>query len=231
MNKLLAGIAFGFKWRGGQDFTKHFLVKQALKGFRRGRGQTDKRRPVSFQLLGAIGEMLDRVCSSDYEARLFGVAFSWAFFGALRVGELVSPSKKKGGGILRADVMCEENRVEFWVRKSKTDQEGKGKKVVLGAVRGADMCPVLTWRRFAEGSAGGMGPALCHADGTFLSRYQFTVVFRRCLRRLGLAEDCFSPHSFRIGAATEAAQRGLSAEAVKKIGRWGSDRFRSYLRP
>ncbi|CAN2387186.1 hypothetical protein PRIEUP_LOCUS8220, partial [Pristimantis euphronides] len=231
VNRSLAGIAFGCKWRGGQDFTKHFLVRQALRGFRRGKARKDKRRPVSFQLLGAIGDTLGRVCSSEYEVRLFSLAFSWAFFAALRVGELVSPSKIRGGGILWEDVRGKDNSVEFWIRRSKTDQEGKGKRVVLGAVRGTQMCPVVTWRRLAEVNVGGSGPALRHADGSFLSRYQFTVVFKRCLHLLGVAEDGFSPHSFRIGAATEAVQRGLGAEVVKRIGRWESDRYRSYVRP
>ncbi|CAN2388361.1 hypothetical protein PRIEUP_LOCUS16307, partial [Pristimantis euphronides] len=231
VDRALAGIAFGYKWRGGEDVTKHFLVRQALRGFRRGKVKKDTRRPVSFQLLGDIGGVLGNVCSSEYEVRLFRLAFSWAFFGALRVGELVSPSKIREGGIRREDVQVKGNSVEFWIRRSKTDQEGKGKRVVLGTVKGTRMCPVVTWRRLAEVSVGGKGPALRHSDGSYLSRYQFTVVFRKCLRSLGVAEDGFSPHSFRIGAATEAVQRGLSAEVVKRIGRWKSDRYRSYVRP
>ncbi|CAN2390850.1 hypothetical protein PRIEUP_LOCUS887 [Pristimantis euphronides] len=136
VDRALAGIAFGFKWRGGQDVTKHFLVGQALRGFRRGKAKKDTLRPVSFQLLGDIGSVLGNVCSSEYEVRLFRLAFSWAFFAALRVGELVSPSKIREGGIRWEDVQVKGNSVEFWIRRSKTDQEGKGKRVVLGAVRG-----------------------------------------------------------------------------------------------
>ncbi|CAN2390367.1 hypothetical protein PRIEUP_LOCUS403, partial [Pristimantis euphronides] len=193
VDRALAGIAFGCKWRGGQDVTKHFLVRQALRGLRRGKVRKDTRRPVSFQLLGDIGGMLGNVCSSEYEVRLFRLAFSWAFFGALRVGELVSPSKIREGGIRREDVQVEGNSVEFWIRRSKTDQEGKGKRVVLGAVKGTWMCPVATWRRLAEVNVGGSGPALRHSDGSYLSRYQFTVVFRKCLRAWGWRRTV-SPH-------------------------------------
>ncbi|CAN2387899.1 hypothetical protein PRIEUP_LOCUS14625, partial [Pristimantis euphronides] len=150
VDRALAGIAFGCKWRGGLDVTKHFLVRQALRGFRKGKARKDTRRPVSFQLLGDIGGVLGNVCSSEYEVRLFRLAFSWAFFGALRVGELVSPSKIREGGIRREDMQVKGNSVEFWIRRSKTDQEGKGKRVVLGTVKGTRMCPVATWRRLAE---------------------------------------------------------------------------------
>lgn len=70
-----------------------------------------------------------------------------------------------------------------------------------------------------------------HADGSYLSKFQFVAVVRKCLRVEGF--DCrqFSLHSFRIRAATEAARCGLDEAAVKKFGRWESKRFRSYVRP
>lgn len=50
------------------------------------------------------------------------------------------------------------------------------------------------------------------------------------LRALGLCEYDYAGHSFRIGAATEAARLGLGEEVIQRIGRWESQRFRSYVR-
>ena len=72
---------------------------------------------------------------------------------------------------------------------------------------------------------------MIHENGAPLSRYQFVAVFRKCLGELGLVAREFSAHSFRIGAATEAARNGLGEDAIKRIGRWESRRFRSYVRP
>ena len=59
-----------------------------------------------------------------------------------------------------------------------------------------------------------------HKDGLFVSRFQFVAVFRKCLRAAGFEDKQFASHSFRIGAATEAARCGLGEAAVRKIGRW-----------
>lgn len=78
---------------------------------------------------------------------------------------------------------------------------------------------------------GVLGVLLVHEDGSCLSRYQFITVFRRCIQGLGLLPVEFCSHSFRIGAATEAARWGLSEEVIKQIGRWETARYRSYVRP
>lgn len=63
---------------------------------------------------------------------------------------------------------------------------------------------------------------LLHADGSPLSRFQFISIFRKCLRALGLEEKEFILHSFRIGAAMEAARCGLDDEVAKRRNRKGS---------
>lgn len=70
-----------------------------------------------------------------------------------------------------------------------------------------------------------------HENGESRARFQFISVFRKCLTALSLGELKFSSHSFRIGVAKEAARWRLDEEAVKRIGRWESRRFRSYVRP
>ncbi len=50
------------------------------------------------------------------------------------------------------------------------------------------------------------------------------------LNRSGIPTKHFSSHSFRIGAATTVAQRGLSEHQIKMLGRWTSHTFKSYVR-
>ncbi|XP_077342712.1 uncharacterized protein LOC143987679 [Lithobates pipiens] len=231
MGKKLAGLAFWFKLRGEVDYTKDFWVRQVMRGYRRGRQVKDTRRPVSFDLLGRLCDRLGLVCFSVYERILFKAAFVLAFFGAFRIGELVSPSRKGQGGLFFEDVVCGDDRVCTRIRRSKTDQGGKGKKVVVFAIPGSGLCPVLVLREFLYVRPACPGPLLVHVNGEFVSRFQFVWVFRKCLRALGLGGEKFSSHSFRIGAATEAARWGLDEAAVKRIGRWESRRFKSYVRP
>lgn len=41
----------------------------------------------------------------------------------------------------------------------------------------------------------------------------------------------YAAHSFRIGAAPEAARWGLPEEVIKRIGRWESRTYHIYVRP
>lgn len=233
ISRCLAGLAFGFKLRGLKDLTKGFLVLQALKGWRRHQAVVDSRRPVSFRLLQDLGERVGVLCRSDYEVRLFRLAFALAFFGALRVGELISPSVQRPGGLRDEDVDLFGDRLEFHLRRSKTDQLGRGRRVVIFAVPESSVCPVRCLERFRavrRVSAQGGDPLLVHEDGSYLSRFQFIAVFRKALQALGLNEKEYAGHSFRIGAATEAARLGLGDDVIKRIGRWESVRFRSYIR-
>lgn len=90
--------------RGFEDFAKSFLVRQALKGYRKGTWWPDKRRPVSFNLLGLIFCQLRVVCSSPYEVVLFREAYSMEFCGACQISELVARYRSMVKGLLRTDV-------------------------------------------------------------------------------------------------------------------------------
>ncbi|KAM4026862.1 uncharacterized protein ACNLHF_022731 [Anomaloglossus baeobatrachus] len=171
------------------------------------------------------------ICVSAYETVLFTTAFVLAFFGAFRIGELVSPSRVIGGGLLFEDVSVVGRRVECRLRRSKTDQMGRGRLVVLYAVQGDGLCPVQVVSQFCGLRGGLPGPLLRHEDGAWLSRYQFVAVLRSCLRWAGERPEDYGSHSFRIGAATEASRWGLGDDMVRQIGRWESSRFRGYVRP
>lgn len=231
MNKRLAALAFLFKWRGQSDVTKDFMVRQAMKGYRRGRVQPDTRRPVSFELLQELVEGLHRVCSSEYEVRLFTVAFVLAFFGAFRIGELVSKNKRGVGGLQFSDVTWSAEGVQLFIGKSKMDQLGKGVAVSLFRAVPEAVCPVFTVQQFVKIRGPALGAFFRHKDGSSLSRFQFLAIFRRSLAEAGRDVSQFNTHSFRVGAATEAARWGLSPQVVRRIGRWESDRFKLYVRP
>lgn len=64
-----------------------------------------------------------------------------------------------------------------------------------------------------------------------LTKYQFNAVLKRSLLSLGLGGFKVSTHSFRIGAATEAARLGLDESVIMRLGRWESRCYSIYVRP
>lgn len=72
---------------------------------------------------------------------------------------------------------------------------------------------------------------LIHLDLTPLTTYQFSYVLKCCLCKLGLHNLKFPSHSFRIGTASDAAEKGMPAAAIMGTGRWKSKCYRKYIRP
>lgn len=134
-------------------------------------------------------------------------------------------------GILWEHVLVEQLVVHFFLRRSKTDSLGWGEWILLQAQGDSSLCPVALVNQLVFHRPQVDGQFFIHTNTLPLTQYQFNFVLRKCLRLLELSKYQFSSHSFRIGAASEAARMGLVVPAIKKLGRWRSDCFKVYERP
>lgn len=77
------------------------------------------------------------------------------------------------------DVSLGSDGLRVIVRKSKTDQLGVGKCLVLQRLGGCRSCPAKVFQEFMQVRASGMSEALLiHRDGSCLSRFQFIAVLK-----------------------------------------------------
>ena len=63
-----------------------------------------------------------------------------------------------------------------------------------------------------------------------LTRYSCLTHLRSILAAAGYQPLAFNTHSFRIGAATSAAQAGIPTSQIKFLGRWHSSAYQHYTR-
>lgn len=232
LNIHAAAISFFSKALFSIDPCSHFVVRKMLEGWRRSRPPSlDSRRPITFDILAQIRHKLWVICWSGYEARLFSAAFSFAFFGALHIGEVVCEDQSSNPrGLLLEDVTLSSSDVILKIRSSKTDQLGRGALIRLQATQKAGPCSVKDARKFMCIRPKISGPFFVHADGSYLSKHQFTRVMRKAVTAIGLPPEEYAAHSLRIGAATTAVHMGLPAERIMDMGRWKSNAYRGYLR-
>lgn len=131
------------------------------------------------------------------------------------------------------DVQLEDAPSPRWIRlrikESKTDRLRAGEFVALQRTDGC-ICPVKAMLEFMAVRGPGPGPFFSGEEGQGLSRRSFVAEVKRALEKEGLAAEGISGHSFRIGAATAAAEVGASEDDVKALGRWKSREYRGYIR-
>lgn len=213
-----------------EDVTGKFIVRKMLEGMRRLKPSKDTRLPITSELLGQLISVLDRICHSDFESALFKAAFALAFHAFLRVGEITVNSGLAGHALLLENVTdVDPHTFELFLPHSKTDQCGKGSRILVKCVQG-NTCPVNLLRQYVKVRPKTTGLLFIHFGGLPLTRYQFTKVLHKCLSILGIDSTTYKSHSFRIGAATAAAINGASDSAIKLMGRWSSDAYKSYIR-
>ncbi|XP_054831298.1 uncharacterized protein LOC129326975 [Eublepharis macularius] len=230
----LAALAFASRARGLSEATGDFRIRKMLEGWSREKGaRKDDRLPISPSVLRGLNSVWEDVCHSSFEVLLFHAAALTAFFGALRVSELVSLSARdtSGRALVMQDLKFKGKAAILRVRRSKTDQRGFGCEITLGPCAEQELCPVRALRLYVQARGESPGVLFCHSDGRPLTKYQFWAVTGRALGKLGFSGVRFATHSFRIGAASTAAAMGYPGPEIQKVGRWRSSAYRSYIRP
>ena len=132
-------------------------------------------------------------------------------------------------GDVAVDDRTNPRAIKVHLRRSKTDQFGNGVDVVVGKT-GDALCPVAAVCAFIAHRGSSPGPFFTFADHTPLTKPKLVEILRAALDDLGLPQEQFAGRSFRIGAATTAAQVGLEDSVIRMLGRWNSRAFLRYIR-
>ena len=136
------------------------------------------------------------------------------FGGAFRRSELV--------GLDVGDVVFGERGLEVLIRRSKTDQEGAGRKIGIPSARKTEHCPVVALKGWLDAGAISSGPIFreinrhARVGGGRLSDRGVALIVKRSVERAGLEPKDFAGHSLRAGLVTSAAIEGKSMTAIMK---------------
>ena len=212
------------------------LVQRGMQKTRAeaGRTQTDTRLPITLPVL----QLLHRVWSGESgggDGNMLWAAAAMCFFGFFRSGEITIPNLTSfdqrhhlSWGDVAVDDTSNPSIIKVHLKRSKCDQLQRGVDVCLGRV-GGDLCPVAAVMLYVSRRGPVPGCFFLFGDGSPLTKARFVGRIREALRVAGVPAEGYSGHSFRIGAATTAALAGVEDSAIRMLGRWNSDAFRSYV--
>jgi site-specific recombinase XerD len=205
----VAAIRWVHEARGHESPTRTKLVRAAMQGIRRELGVAPQRKsPATVDRLAAMVSHADPDTLKGLRDRallLFG------FASAMRRSELVALAVE--------DLERTERGVLVSVRRSKTDQEGRGHQRAVICGNRAELCPVRAVSRWLEAAQIQSGPVFrsvtrhCRVNGSLSTRAVAQVV-KHYASLAGLDPAEFSGHSLRAGFVTSAAERGATADRI-----------------
>lgn len=208
-----------------------------LRGIKRVKGiPTRTRLPITLDHLKLFHRILHSRALPSHDETMIWAAISIAFFGFLRIGEMTCPGPFSSATHLsRSDVSFRKTKdnatfLNLRLKASKTDPFRSSTTITIGGTSGI-YCPVRALQTYLlRTSTDHAGPLFCYSNGTALTRSQFTKELRALLAQGGYNTAHYAGHSFRIGAATTAASRGLPHWLIQTLGRWSSDCYLRYIR-
>ncbi len=214
-------------------------LQYMLQGVKREEASRGCSPRVRLPITPAILRKLKAVwqCQSpSQDRRMLWAAVCLGFFGFLRAGEMTVPRDSAYDPtthLSRSDIAVDEARcpsvIRVTIKQSKTDPFRKGIDLFIGKTE-SDLCPVAAILGYLVARGSQPGPLFVFQDGRFLTRERLVSEVREALQTAGLDQSLYCGHSFRIGAATTAAARGVEDCVIKTLGRWRSLAYLDYVK-
>jgi len=215
IERALAGIAWG-QQQGGADWRKgHPQIVEVMKGIRRQLGTARaKKAPVEDEALTRMVEALTVLPAETALRDRAVLTLGW--FGAFRRSELAA--------LHVDDVEFVSKGMDVHIRRSKTDQEGRGRIVSILYASTPSVCAVRTLREWIKVTK--------PKDSLFdIGSRTVARIVQRTAEAVGLDPERFGGHSLRAGFATTASRKGKSLDAImRQTGHKTEKVAREYIR-
>jgi site-specific recombinase XerD len=206
IEQIMAALRFWFDQADGPNPTNHVSVKRLMEGIRREKGRLVKQSPaLRFEKIQQV--CIELAAQEGAKALRDRCLLLLGYFGAFRRSELAA--------LYRQDLHESERGFTVMVRKSKTDQHGKGMLKAMPYRKEALTCPASTLKKYLD--------LLPVADNQplFTSINRWGKVSQKAISDKAvdlIVKEYFgkeySAHSLRAGFITDARKRGASDAAI-----------------
>jgi site-specific recombinase XerD len=226
IQRQMNAIAEAHKAVGVESPTHSAIVKNTMKGIRRTKGTAPLQKTAALtDDIRAMVEVTDAGLIGARDRALILLGFA----GAFRRSELV--------GLDVEDCGFGKDGLTVTLRRSKTDQQGEGRKIGIPYGSNPDTCPVRTVQAWIE-AAGIVGGPLFRSISRHgmvqvgrLGGLDVARVVKKLVKRAGLDAAKYAGHSLRAGHATSAAIAGATERSImNQTGHRSVQMVRRYIR-
>ena len=218
----------------------HPLVKLTIRGASNlqiySGSKTVHRNVVTLPVLRIIGHKIASQVWDQQSKQIIWTASCLAFFGSLRMGEILFENETKfdpAASFLWGDVELKEGSLLCRIKSPKSNNRG-GDWVDIFEFKGKNCCPVRAFKKWAEisGTKRHSEPVFSFTNGKLLTKTNFNNTISKLLFELGEKGAKFSGHSFRAGIPATLARfpEIVNNDHILGWGRWSSKAYLSYTR-
>jgi len=210
LGKRLAAIKYAHKLAGAADPTDDEGVRAALKGARRKVGVLPvQKAAATAEILASLLMRTPDTLVGKRDRALLALGFA----GAFRRSELVALDV--------GDLVEHPDGLRVRVRRSKTDQEGRGTEKAIP--HGRYIRPVALVREWLDAAGITVGPVFLpvsrygyvrRGENVRLTTQAVADVLKKYTAAAGLDASTFGVHSLRAGYITSAAERGADLARI-----------------
>ena len=231
---LVAGIQFNARCHNPSfpSLFSNTAIKLLLKGISKVAPPIpDHRQPITLSVLHKMLSALRNGLFSPYTDSLLDAVCLLAFYGFLRIGEFTTCSLTFNPDVDSTfdDLKFHSAHYSLQLKHSKCN----GACSIIVARVDSLFCPFRSMIKYLKirPSTSPRCPLFLIPGKLPLSKTWFNRHLKQILTKSNLSPEHYTAHSFRIGAATSAANQGISSSSLQQMGRWSSSAFTSYIRP
>ena len=230
LKRRLVSISVIHKLKGLYLDTKHPSIIENIMGIKRRKGSIQKsKKPLLINSLKAIIDVIDQQNKEEIKKFRDRSIILIGFSGGFRRNEIVSLDYED------LDFVTEGLRINL--RRSKTDQFGKGFVKGLPYFDNAQYCPVISLKKWIDISKITSGSLFRRfSKGSKLLNKRLTdqtvaLLIKEYLEIAGIDSKNYSGHSLRSGFATSAAESGVEERNIMAMtGHKSTEMVRRYIK-
>jgi len=230
LKRRLVSIGVIHKLKGHYLDTKHPSIIENIMGIKRRKGSIQKaKKPLLISHLKQIINTIDEEKIEEIKKYRDRSIILIGFSGGFRRNEIVSLDYE--------DLDFVPEGLKINLRRSKTDQFGKGFTKALPFFDSSKYCPVVSLKNWLEISKINSGPVFRRfIKGSKLSENRLTdqtvaLLIKEYLNLTGINGKNYSGHSLRSGFATSAAESGVEERSIMAMtGHKSTEMVRRYIK-
>ena len=216
-------------------------LERTLQGIKRDHNEPARRTRTPLTRPHLLS-LLNHLRIHDYNDTVMRAAFTLAFAGFLRIGEFTYRALDLQMGpafpnwfLTKSSIRLiqHDEHIELTLPASKTDPFRQGIQLIIAGSHD-EACPVRAMKQLLamDTHCQETAPLFCvgRREQLPFTRQHVVEKLQELGTTAGLGQATWNGHSFRRGAATWAAEVGISESQIQTLGRWRSDAYKAYIK-